>query len=235
MGYNDNDNDNVNVNDNVNENDNCMATYLERIDQLNPDLIAGFLATGEGDGIPADLRLFMQQLQWAMEIYEHERSIRRCAQKLRQRVAATQLVSMEQRTAIARVYEALNFFHVDQNVPIKVWEALYADQFEKIAMMAAMQGDLKTQSKATERALECRRRAADISDTDRSIGVKMYFSTDLTPELLGLETQNLRKIAHKDNQGIYLRMIDQLPIEPDEKKRLLRDADIEEAELLSEE
>lgn len=210
------------------------GSYIERVEALHPDLIAHFLATGQGEAIPDELRLFLQQLQWAVEIFETERSISRCATKLRQRIAAEQHIKVEQRTAIARIYEALNFFHVDQNVPIKVWEAVYADQFEKIAMLAAVKGDLKTQSKATERALECRRRAAEIADTDRSLGITMLFSRELTPELLGLESKSLKEIARKDNEGVYLKIIDQLPIEASEKKRLMRDADIEEAELVSE-
>lgn len=209
-------------------------TYIEQIGELHPDLIAGFLATGKCDAIPEPLRLFIQQLQWAIETFETERSISRCATKLRQRIAAEQHIKMEQRTAIARVYEALNFFHVDQNVPIKVWEAVYADQFEKIAQFAALKGDLKTQSKATERALECRRRAAEIADTDRSLGVTMLFHGDITPELMGLEKKSLKEIARKDNDGEYLKIINQLPLESLEKKRILRDADIKEAEIIEE-
>ncbi len=209
-------------------------TYIEQIGELHPDLIAGFLATGKCDAIPEPLRLFIQQLQWAIETFETERSISRCATKLRQRIAAEQHIKMEQRTAIARVYEALNFFHVDQNVPIKVWEAIYADQFEKIAQFAALKGDLKTQSKATERALECRRRAAEIADTDRSLGVTMLFHGDITPELMGLEKKSLKEIARKDNDGEYLKIINQLPLESLEKKRILRDADIKEAEIIEE-
>ena len=209
-------------------------TYIEQIGELHPDLIAGFLATGKCDAIPEPLRLFIQQLQWAIETFETERSISRCATKLRQRIAAEQHIKMEQRTAIARVYEALNFFHVYQNVPIKVWEAIYADQFEKIAQFAALKGDLKTQSKATERALECRRRAAEIADTDRSLGVTMLFHGDITPELMGLEKKSLKEIARKDNDGEYLKIINQLPLESLEKKRILRDADIKEAEIIEE-
>lgn len=209
-------------------------TYIEQIGELHPDLIAGFLATGKCDAIPEYLRLFIQQLQWAIETFETERSITRCATKLRQRIAAEQHIKMEQRTAIARVYEALNFFHVDQNVPIKVWEAIYADQFEKIAQFAALKGDLKTQAKATERALECRRRAAEIADTDRSLGVTMLFHGDITPELMGLEKKSLKEIARKDNDGEYLKIINQLPLESLEKKRILRDADIQEAEIIEE-
>ena len=209
-------------------------TYLEQIGELHPDLLAGFLATGKCDAIPKELRLFIQQLQWAVEIYETERSISRCATKLRQRIAAEQQIKMEQRTAIARVYQALEFFHVDQNVSIKVWEAIYADQFEKIAQFAALKGDLKTQAKATERALECRRRAAEIADTDRSLGVTMLFHGDITPELMGLEKKSLKEIARKDNDGEYLKIINQLPLESLEKKRILKDADIQEAEIIEE-
>jgi len=208
-------------------------TQIEKIQELHPDLIASFLATGKGEAIPVELRLFLQQLQWAMEIFETERSISRCAAKLRQRIAAEQHVSIEQRTAVARVYEALNFFHVDQSVGIKVWESVYADQFEKIALLAAVKGDLKTQSKATERALECRRRAAEIADSDRSLGITQLISPDITPGLLGFETQDLKTIARKNREGAYV-IIQSLPIESSEKKRLLTDAKIEELESMEE-
>ncbi|SFO62168.1 hypothetical protein [Prevotella sp. tf2-5] len=208
-------------------------TQIEKIQELHPDLIASFLATGKGEAIPADLRLFLQQLQWAAETFETERSVSRCAAKLRQRIAAEQHVSIEQRTAVARVYEALNFFHVDQSVGIKVWESVYADQFEKIAMLAAVKGDLKTQSKATERALECRRRAAEIADSDRTLGITQLISPDVTPGLLGFETQDLKTIARKNREGAYV-IIQSLPIESSEKKRLLTDAKIEELESMEE-
>ena len=208
-------------------------TQIEKIQELHPDLIASFLATGKGEAIPADLRLFLQQLQWAAETFETERSVSRCAAKLRQRIAAEQHVSIEQRTAVARVYEALNFFHVDQSVGIKVWESVYADQFEKIAMLAAVKGDLKTQSKATERALECRRRAAEIADSDRTLGITQLISPDVTPGLLGFETQDLKASARKNREGAYV-IIQSLPIESSEKKRLLTDAKIEELESMEE-
>ncbi|MBQ8715838.1 MAG: hypothetical protein IJ552_11660 [Prevotella sp.] len=208
-------------------------TQIEKIQELHPDLIASFLATGKGEAIPVELRLFLQQLQWAVEIFETERIISRCASKLRQRIAAEQHVSIEQRTAIARVYEALNFFHVDQSVSVKVWESVYADQFEKIAKMAAVKGDMKTLSKATERALECRRRAAEIADSDRSLGITQLISPDVTPGLLGFETQDLKTIARKNREGAYV-IIQSLPIESSEKKRLLTDAKIEELESMEE-
>ena len=52
----------------------------------------------------------------------------------------------------------------------------------------------------------------------------------ITPEELGYSKKSLKEIASKHNEGFYLNLIDKLPIEKEEKKRLLRDADIQEAE-----
>jgi len=209
-------------------------TQLERIEQIHPDLISQFFATGECEAIPEELCLFLQQLQWAMEIYEHERNITRAARRLQQRINAQQHVKIEQRTCMARLYEAINYFQVDNNVPIKIWENQYANQFENLAKMCAVAGDYKTQGKCYERALECRRRASEITEADRDLGVTFLFTPELTPEQLGFSKKNLKEIAAKHNQGFYVTLIDSLPIETKEKKRLLRDADIQDAEIVEE-
>lgn len=203
-------------------------TNLEKIEQIHPDLISQFLATGRCDEISPELQLFLQQLQWAMEIYEHERNLKRAARRLRERINAEQHIKIELRTCQARLYEAISYFYVENNVDIKIWESTYADQFENLAKLCALAGDYKTQSKCYERALECRRRAAEIAETDRELGVVMLYSPEVTPESLGFERQSLKKIAAKYNDGFYFRLIDSLPIENSEKKRILRDADIEQ-------
>lgn len=209
-------------------------TQLERIEQLNPDLISNFFATGSGEGIDYDLQLFLQQLQWSMEIYEHERNITRAACTLQKRINAEQHIKIEQRTCMARIYEAINYFQVDNNVSIKVWENQYANQFENLAKMCALSGDYKTQGKCYERALECRRRATELAEADRDLGVVFLISPELTAEELGFSKKNLKEIAKKHNEGFYITLIDSLPIEMKEKKRLLRDADIPEAKIIEE-
>lgn len=203
---------------------------LQRIEEIHPDLISQFLATGECDSIPKDIQLFLQQLSWAMEIFEHERNITRAARKLQHRINAEQHIKIELRTCQARIYEAINYFAVDNNVPIKVWENQYANQFENLAKLCAVAGDYKTQGKCYERALECRRRAAEISEADRDLGVIFLISPELTPEEMGFSKKSLKEIAAKHNKGFYVTLIDSLPIENIEKKRLLRDSDIEYAE-----
>lgn len=203
---------------------------LQRIEEIHPDLISQFLATGECDSIPRDIQLFLQQLSWAMEIFEYERNITRAARKLQHRINAEQHVKAELRTCQARIYEAINYFAVDNNVPIKVWENQYANQFENLAKLCAVVGDYKTQGKCYERALECRRRAAEIAEADRDLGVIFLISPELTPEEMGFSKKSLKEIASKHNKGFYVTLIDSLPIENIEKKRLLRDSDIEYAE-----
>ncbi len=203
---------------------------LQRIEEIHPDLISQFLATGNCDNIPRDIQLFLQQLSWAMEIFEHERNITRAARKLQHRINAEQHVKIELRTCQARIYEAINYFSVDNNVPIKVWENQYANQFENLAKLCAVAGDYKTQGKCYERALECRRRAAEIAEADRDLGVIFLISPELTPEEMGFSKKSLKEIAAKHSKGFYLTLIDSLPIENIEKKRLLRDSDIELAD-----
>lgn len=209
-------------------------TQLDRIEQIHPDLISQFLATGKCDAIPQELQKFLEQLQWAMEIYEHERNITRAARKLQQRINANQGIKIEQRTCMARLYEAINYFQVDNNVPIKIWENQYANQFENLAKLCALAGDYKTQGKCYERALECRRRASEISEADRDLGVTFIITPSITAEELGFSKKSLKDIAAKHNQGFYVTLIDSLPIEQKEKKRLLRDADIQDAEIVEE-
>lgn len=152
------------------------------------------------------------------------------AKQLRQRINAQQQINVDERTCKARIYAAINYFNIDNNVSIKVWESNYADKYEDLAKLCAAAGDYKTQGKCYAAALECRRRAAEIAEADRNLGIVFLISPELTPEDLGYSKASLKEIASKHNKGFYLNLIENLPIEKAEKKRLLRDADIEEAE-----
>lgn len=207
---------------------------IESLETIHPDLISNFLTTGKGDGIPEDVRLFLKQLQYAAEIYETERNIKRAARLLRIRINTLQGVQISERACMARIYEAINYFCVDNNVSIKVWESDFANKYEDLAKLCLSNNDYKGAKSCFDAAIECRRRASEIAEADRDLGITFLISSEITPELLGLESQNLKKIAAKANDGFYIKLIDGLPIEGDEKKRLLRDADIEEAQIIEE-
>ena len=205
-------------------------TQLDTLNKIHPDLISAFLTTGKCDGIAPDVQIFLKQLQWAAEIYEYERNITRAAKQLRQRINAQQQINIDERTCKARIYAAINYFSIDNNVSIKVWESNYADKYEDLAKLCAAAEDYKTMGKCYSAALECRRRASEIAEADRDLGIVFLISPELSSEDLGYSKASLKEIAAKHNTGFYLNLIDSLPIEKVEKKRLLRDADIQEAE-----
>lgn len=203
-------------------------SYINTLDRIHPDLIATFLSTGRCDAIPEDVRLFLKQLQWAAEIWEYERNIYRAATKLRLRILAEQHISLEPRTCQARIYAAISYFQIDNNISQKVWESVYADRFEDMAKMAVAVNDYKTAKACTESALECRRRASDINDLDRPWAPVFLFSPTLTVEEAGFRRKKLKDIARKSNDGYYLNLIGSLPLDKEDKERLLADAGIVE-------
>ena len=209
-----------------------MKSKIDRLDAIHPDLISAFLTGGKGEGIPVDIQLFLKQLQWAAEIYEYERNITRAARKLRIRINAEQGGRIEERTCMSRIYQAINYFNVDCNVPIKVWENNFANKYEDLAKICAVQRDYKSQKACYDAALECRRRASEVAEADRGLGVTFILSPEITAEEMGFAKRSLKEIAAKHNRGFYLNLIESLPLEKAEKKRLLRDADIEDAEII---
>lgn len=211
-----------------------MKSEIEKLDSIHPDLISAFLSNGDCEGLSNDIKLFLKQLQWSAEIFEYERNITRAAKKLRLRINAEQKIKIEERTCMARIYQAINYFQVDCNVPIKVWESNFANKYEDLAKLCAQSGDYKGMKSAYDSSLECRRRSSEIAEADRDLGVVFLISPELTAEELGFSKKSLKEIAKKHNEGFYITLIDSLPIEMKEKKRLLRDADIPEAEIIEE-
>jgi len=205
-------------------------TDLEKVEKIHPDLIAAYLNNGECDGIPKDIQAFLSQLGWAAEIYEYERNISRAARTLRKRIAATQQISLDVRTCQARIYSAINYFNIDNNVSLQIWESDYANKFEDIAKYSISINDPKTALKAMERARECRNRAAAVAESARDLGIIFLIDPKIRPEDMGYESKSLKEIATKSNEGFYIKLINELKIDSAEKKRLLRDADIQEAE-----
>ena len=207
-----------------------MKSDIEKLDTIHPDLISAFLTTGESEGIPHEVQIFLKQLQWAAEVFEYERNITRAARKLRLRINAEQHIKIEDRTCMARIYQAINYFQVDCNVPIKVWESNFANKYEDLAKLCALQRDYKSMKACYDAALECRRLSSEIAEADRDLGVIFLISPELTPEEMGFSKKSLKEIAAKHNKGFYITLIDSLPIENIEKKRLLRESDIEYTE-----
>lgn len=208
--------------------------YLETIEKLHPDIVHHFLQTGECKGIPEEVQSFLRQIQWAAEIYEYERNISRAARQLRSRILALQQKDVDIRTCKARFYSAISYFNIDNNVATKVWETDYANKYEDLAKLAIASDEYKTAKSCLDAAHECRLRASEAADKENASGPVFLISNEITPELMGFTKRNLKEIAQKHNQGFYINLIDNLPVEKEDKQRLLRDADIVDAEIIEE-
>lgn len=208
--------------------------YLDTLDKLHPDIVHHFLQTGESKGIPEELQLFIKQLQFAIEVYEYERNISRAAKKLRIRILAEQKIDVSERTCKARIYSALNYFNIDNNVPVKVWENDFADKYQDLAKLAIANDDLKTARACFDSARQCRISAAEASARESDWAPVFLISPEITVEQMGFARESLKEIAKKNNEGYYLNLIDSLPVDKKEKKRLLADADISDAEIIEE-
>lgn len=209
--------------------------YLETLDKLHPDIVHHYLQTGESKGIPEEVQLFLKQIQYAAEIYEYERNISRAAIKLRIRILTEQKIDIPVRTCKSRIYSALNYFNIDNNVAIKVWENDFADKYQDLAKLAISNDDLRTAKACYDAAHDCRIAASEAAARESDWAPVFIISPEITAEQMGFAKESLKEIAKKNNEGFYLNLIDSLPVDKKEKKRLLADADIEDAVMIEEE
>lgn len=203
--------------------------YLKAIETLHPDIIRDFLQTGKSSAIPVEVQHFVYQLQWAAEIWEHERNISRAARKLAERAFAIQQEVISPQTAKSRIYAAITYFDIDSNVPQQVWDRDTANKMEDLAKLAIKLDKVDTAKQCLIEANELRRRA---NDTEQTNGRPIIFlmSPDMKIESLGFNRKNLKEIARKASDGFYIKLITSLDIDKNEKKRLMRDAEVQDVE-----
>lgn len=205
---------------------------IEIIEKLHPDVIQLFLTSGQCQGIPLEAQLFLKQLQWSAEIYEFERNISRAARQLQLRILAQQNQNLDVRTCKSRIYAAISYFSIDNNVSIRIWESDFADKYEDLAKFAIASNDLKTAKACSDAAIECRRRASEAAEKENAWAPVFLISSEITAEQMGFKNKSLKEIARKSNEGYYINLISSLPIEKDERQRILDDAQITDAEII---
>lgn len=207
-------------------------TYIERVNTLHPDIINNFLEVGESSAIPVELQHYILQISWANEIWQTERNITRAARKLRQRVLS-QGMRITERNCRERINDALNFFTVDSNVSQEAWDLHTADRLTDYGRLAALKYDFKTAIQAEKDANLYRQRASSNQNTG-SKKIVFLLSKDIKAEDLGFQDKSMKEIAKKHNDGFYFKLINKLPIDNKEKKKLFDDAELTDYEEVAE-
>lgn len=206
-------------------------TYLQQIETLPAEIIQDFRKTGRSLAIPNELQQFIKEVDSVIQIKETEKfdNISRIARELMKLHP-----SLTFRNARERVYDAYNLFHVNDSVSNDAWDNIYADKMEDLAKICIAQGKEQIAYKAFEKAHEYRTRAENRIKPEDLKAPVFIISTKIKAEDLGFEKANLKEIAKNINNGEYLKMINSFDIDKDERKRILDDAQIIDAEIIDE-
>lgn len=198
---------------------------IDKLEKLDPQIIAEFRKTKSGNcGIALPLQRYIIHLDRAAELHNLYGNVTRVARELVTEYAEDKLAYQ---TARQRVYDAINFFHLNNNVKNEAWNNYYADKMEDLARIAIADGNYNTAYKAMDKA-HYYRTNKDESLIDEGLLMPPVFliNNDITAEGLGFEKKDLRKISKKASDGVYLEFIDKLPINKEEKEDLKRDANV---------
>lgn len=203
-------------------------THFEILSKLDPAIIAHFLETGTSEGIPPETQQWLQEISMAYEEYDKNRNISKAAEALKVRITAKFRKKISIRTCQERIYAALEYFHVDNIVSDKVWYIDFANKYEDDAKAAIEAEDFRSAYLFRKAAEECREKSSVAASLDTDFVPIFLLSTDISLIDLGFESKNLKEIARKNNEGYYLNLINSLPIDQAEKKRLRIDANLPE-------
>lgn len=122
-------------------------------------------------------------------------------------------------------YDALEYFHVDEPVSAAAWDAVYADQYDKLQALAIASGKLAVAQKCIEKSHELRTTRRQEQDFRWQPPI-FVINIAVKPEDLGYKSRKIMDIARRREDAELRQMIGSLETTPAEKQRLLADAGI---------
>lgn len=201
-------------------------SLLESLQLLPPEMVDTFLKTRRGDGIPEELKEYIIHLNAVPAIMHHiGASMTRVVRELQK-----QFPGLTFATARERYYDAMNFFHVDDNISAEAWDNYYADKMEDLARLCIAESRYDVAKRCYDRAHELKTMAAGRIKPDEWKIPVFIVSNRIKPEALGFKKKSLYDIARKSEAGYYNSIINSLPVTEAEKDRLRREADIEDVD-----
>ena len=201
-----------------------MSSYLSKIEVLPAEIIQEFRQTHRSMAIPEVIQKYILDLEAVIEIRDSEKhdNLSRIARQLIKRCP-----HLDFWTAMERVYDALSFFHVNDNVSNDVWDKIYADKLEDLARLCIAKGNEAIAYKSILKAHELRTKSESRIKPEDLKQPIFLISPDIRPEDLGYEKASLMQISKKYTDGEYIKLIDKLPITDIEKKRMYQDAGLD--------
>lgn len=190
---------------------------LNELEKIPIEIIQDFRESGESMALSEEMQQYILQLDRAVEIRtaEHEHNIMRAARRLRETFPEISLS-----TAKNRVYDAINYFHLNSTVKAEAWCNYYADRLEDLAKLAIAANNITEARRNIERSKDFRLEASKLAIDPNEIQPHTFLvSPEVDPSLLGLEEFNLGRLWSETRK-----FIKDLPIDQRDKRTALNDA-----------
>lgn len=185
------------------------------LQKLKPEIITQFRNTGTSVAISKPLQVYIQQLDKATEIYQYEHNITRAARQLQ-----NEFPELALNTCRKRLYDAINYFHLNNSVKEEAWYMYYADRFEDLAKAQIAADNLDGAAKCMEKAADFRAKASRVELDPEDLKIKDFIiSPDVSNERLGIPDFDLHDLW---NESVDL--IKKFKIDRKEKNRIQEEA-----------
>lgn len=195
---------------------------MNKLEALHPDIVQHYLKTGYTGVIPPEVQVYIDRLDKVPELLRRFPSISKCARELLDKYPDDKISFHRARQLI---YDAINYFHLNNTVRNEAWDHYYADRFEELARIAAVDKDIPEARRLMEKAHDLRtRRDENTIDPDKLRPMIQVISPQVTPEMLGIKNKDLKTIWSTKKQ-LYdesMAFVDSLKDVPDSNRELIR-------------
>ena len=203
---------------------------LALLESYKADDIQYFLAQRKSDVIPVDMQDYILQLDSMSRLFHyHKHNYSRAVECLRKEWPQ---LTIAQARCIYR--DALEYFYQDDGISARAWDLKYADAYDDLARLAIKSDKLATAKAALDKAHELRTKQLEQESHQWQPPIYLV-NINVRPEDLGYQSQRLMDIARRAEDAQYKELILGLETTEAEKKRLLADANIPDAEIYAEE
>lgn len=203
---------------------------LATLESYKADDIQYFLAQRKSDVIPADMQDYILQLDSMSRLFHyHKHNYSRAVECLRKEWPQ---LTIAQARCIYR--DALEYFYQDDGISARAWDLKYADAYDDLARLAIKSDKLATAKAALDKAHELRTKQREQESQKWQPPIYLV-NINVRPEDLGYQSQRLMDIAKRAEDAQYKELILGLETTEAEKKRLLADANIPDADIYGEE
>lgn len=203
---------------------------LALLESYKADDIQYFLAQRKSDVIPVDMQEYILQLDSMSRLFHyHKHNYSRAVECLRKEWPQ---LTIAQARCIYR--DALEYFYQDDGISARAWDLKYADAYDDLARLAIKSDKLATAKAALDKAHELRTKQREQESHQWQPPIYLV-NINVRPEDLGYQSQRLMDIAKRAEDAQYKELILGLETAEAEKKRLLADANIPDAEIYGEE